>query len=707
MAKRAGVGIFRAVPLLIAIFSLGTTMIVSKVLSDKEAEKERDHIRAEERHVSAQLKVGAMQSFEELARIAAWWHAQSPPVAPEDWAADRALFQKEAGLRRVTLIDLATKRAWTVTTGGVGHETSVTDPQLRTTIDITKRTNNVALSNFLDLGDVPAFYACTKTSRPLVIICGLYDAVTLVQSIVQDQRPDQFAVVVKTPGKPIIVPNNTDLGSRAAVAVPGSTVTLANVNWPVTLIPLNLNQNFYGRIVTAFGLLISVLLYACAAEAQMASERATQLADLNQRLAAENLERQRAEQSVVKLNQDLQRRLDEFQTLLDVLPVGIAVTDDPDCHNIWVNRALSNMLQVPVGQNISKSSPDAEQLSYQMLRDGAELAPEELPMQIAASTGKRVSNETLDILRPDGTLIQTLSYAAPVFDEDGKVRGVIDACIDVTEHHALENRVQSAEKYRSLALMAGGIAHDFNNLLTVIIGQAAAVSEHLLEHSAAAHAARELTEAANRAARLVGQLMAFTGNLWFEWQPLNLSAEIERLKKPLQDIVPSSAEVSYDLPADVPTFQAGQSELRQVITNLVANAAEALPPDQPGEILIRVGAFDLSASDIRIAFPEQALTPGQYVRLEVIDNGSGISREVAPRIFDPFFTTKFVGRGLGLSAVLGIVRAHGGAVRLVAGPNGGTRAEVVFPVISQRQIADVKPMTQVEDQPLRARLKAG
>jgi signal transduction histidine kinase len=200
--------------------------------------------------------------------------------------------------------------------------------------------------------------------------------------------------------------------------------------------------------------------------------------------------------------------------------------------------------------------------------------------------------------------------------------------------------------------------------------------------------------------------MAFTGNLWFEWQPLNLSVEIERMKKSLQDIVPALATITYDLPPDLPTFQAGQSELQQVVINLVDNAAEALYPDQPGEILIRLSACELSACDIRIAFPEQALMPGEYVRLEVIDNGSGISRDVAPRIFDPFFTTKFVGRGLGLSAVQGIVRAHGGGVRLVAGPSGGTRAEVVFPVQSARQIPDIKPVEEAENRPPRI-LKAG
>ncbi len=709
MPKSTGVGIFRAVPLLIGIFSLGTTIIVSRMLSQGEADKERDRLRAEEQHVVAQLKVGAQQSFDELSRIDAWWKSQSPPTAPEDWAADRQLFLKKAGLISVTRVDAAMRRAWSVTADKVGQESAITDPQLRHTLEIARRSHNRALSDFFELEGAPAFYACLPTARAAGFICGLYNAAVLVQDIVQEQRPDQFAVVVHAPGHPIIVPKGPDLAARAAAAGPGSKLVLDNVNWFVTLIPLNPNAIGYGRAITAFGLLISILLYACAAEAQMASDRAAQLADLNRRLETENVERLRAEQSVVKLNQDLQRRLDEFQTLLDVLPIGIAVTDDPDCRNIWVNRALANLLQVPVGQNISKSGPEAGQLPYTMMRDGMEIPPEELPMQVASRTGQRLFHVPMDVVRPDGAVFHTLSYAAPVFDENGKVRGVIDACVDVTEHLALEGRVHSSEKYRSLALMAGGIAHDFNNLLTVIIGQAAAVSEHLMEHSAAAHAARELTEAANRATRLVSQLMAFTGNLWFEWKPLNLSAEIAAIKKSLQEIAPPSATLQFELPPDLPTFQAGESELRQVVTNLVANAAEALLPDQPGEILIRLSACDLSIADLRAAFPEQALIPGQYVRLEVIDNGSGVPRDAASRIFDPFFTTKFVGRGLGLSAVQGIVRAHGGAVRLIAGPHTGTCAEVIFPVASARQMPGAKPPDEAEfhAHPSEARLKAG
>jgi len=705
MARRPGVGILRAVPLLIAIFSLGTTMIVSYELAKSETDRETVRLHDEENHVKAQVKAGANQAFETLERIAIWWRMQSHPVALEDWANDAKVFMaKKEGLLTAALVDANGKRGWIVSEHTIGREASITDPQLQSTVEATRKRHLLTLSNFFESEGRPVLWACIPSRTGFM--CGEYDATVLVTSILENQTPDQCSVVVTANGGQIIVPRNPGLAARAAT-VGGTPLLLGGAHWSVALIQTNPNRSVVGMVVTIFGLVISILLYACAAEAQMASERATQLAELNRRLAAENLERQRAEQNIVRLNQDLQHRLDEFQTLLDVLPVGIAVSDSPDCANIWVNRALANMLQVPMGQNISKSGPGAEELPYKNFRDGAELPPEELPMQVAARTGKRILHASMDVVRADGSVLRTLSYAAPLFDEYGKVRGVINACVDVTEHRALESRLQSAEKYRSLALMAGGIAHDFNNLLTVIIGQASAISESLLEDSAAAHSARELTEAANRAARLVAQLMAFTGNLWFESQPLNLSAEIERMKTSLQNMLPAAANITYDLPADLPAFQAGQSEVEQVVINLVSNAAESLGHDRPGEIEIRVTACELSANDIRIMFPEQTLVPGEYVRLEVIDNGCGIPVELASRIFDPFFTTKFVGRGLGLSAVQGIVHAHGGGVRLVSSPNTGTRAEVVFPVNAPRPIKGVRSVDGAEVPAARTRLKAG
>jgi signal transduction histidine kinase len=364
------------------------------------------------------------------------------------------------------------------------------------------------------------------------------------------------------------------------------------------------------------------------------------------------------------------KKSDEFQTLLEVLPVGIAVADDAECRRIWTNRALAEMLQVRRGDHSLEA--------YKMLRDGVEVPLAELPMQKAAATRAPVADEYLDIVRQDGTILHTLSYAAPLFDGHGKVRGVIDVCVDITARKELENRLQQAEKLQSLALMAGGIAHDFNNLLTVIMGNTSTVEAEVPRASRAGRAIAEVESAATRAAELVAKLLAYTGRFWRETTPLALADEIARLMTRLKEIVPSRIAVHAKADPSLPLIEAGSSEVQQVLLNLTMNAVEALEDVENGKIEIAAERREFTAEALASLFSDE-LEPGEYVLLEVRDNGCGIPEEIQSRVFDPFFTTKFVGRGLGLSAVHGIVHAHGGAIRLASSPQRGTVAQAIFP----------------------------
>ena len=313
-----------------------------------------------------------------------------------------------------------------------------------------------------------------------------------------------------------------------------------------------------------------------------------------------------------------------------------------------------------------------------MLRDGVEVPPAELPMQKAASTRAAVADEYLDIVRRDGSTLRTLSYAAPLFDEHGKVRGVIDACVDITARKELESRLQQAEKMQSLALMAGGMAHDFNNLLTVIMGNVSSAAAEVPGTSRTGRALAEVESAATLAAELVAKLLAYTGRFWRETTPLALGDEIARLLPRLREIVPPEIAVRATADPSMPPIEAGSSEVQQVLLNLTMNAVEALENVENGQIEIAAERREFTAETLASLFPDE-LEPGEYVLLEVRDNGCGIPEEIQSRVFDPFFTTKFVGRGLGLSAVHGIVRAHGGAVRVASSPQHGTVAQAIFP----------------------------
>jgi signal transduction histidine kinase len=250
--------------------------------------------------------------------------------------------------------------------------------------------------------------------------------------------------------------------------------------------------------------------------------------------------------------------------------------------------------------------------------------------------------------------------------------------VDITSRRELEGRLQQAEKYQSLALMAGGIAHDFNNLLTVIMGNASTAAAGVPPGSNAARSIAEVEDAAARAAELVAKLLAYTGVFWRELTPIVLSSEIEAAAPELREMIPPGIVLRFQFESNVPPVEAGTSEVRQVLRHLTTNAVEALDGAEDGSIEIAVSRVVLSTAEIEEQYPDRKLKPGTFVRLEVRDNGCGIPEEIRTRVFDPFFTTKFVGRGLGLSAVHGIVRAHGGAVRLSSSAKG-TRVEVILP----------------------------
>jgi signal transduction histidine kinase len=615
-----------------------------------------------------------------------WWLLQGKPAAPEDWENDARLFvTARAGLERVVWLDQRGARSWALRPGGrpeMGVARQI-DAALMGALETARDRNGIAVSPVFEADGKRLFYACTpirsRDYRHLLgYIAGQYDASALIGSLLRGQLPDLYIISVTADGHTFRVPQGA-AGNGTPEFSSNAPVPVANSAWLVTLAPEPDNLSPIRQPVMMFGVALSAVLYLCAAVARLARRRAKDFARVNEQLVVENQERRRAEEQVAQLNRDLQRRLEEFKTLIEVLPVGIAVAEDPECRNIWTNRALATLVGVEYGENVSASPARPDKPHYRMLRNGVETRPDDLPMQIAARTGTPVVNYYLDIAREDGKVAHTLSYSAPLFDENMKVRGVINACVDITERKLLEDRVQQSEKYRSLALMAGGIAHDFNNLLTVVIGNASAAAMEVPERSAPGRAIAEVQAAAARAAGLVSQLLAFTGRFWYQLQPLGLSSVIGDMIPELRGAAPAAVTISFDLATELPLIEAGDAEVRQVVTSLVANAVESLDEGMPGEIEVRTSRCELSDRDIEIFYPDLQLTPGIYVRLEVADNGCGIPDEILARVFDPFFTTKFVGRGLGLSAVQGIVRAHGGAVRLTSALHHGTRVEVVFP----------------------------
>jgi PAS domain S-box-containing protein len=249
------------------------------------------------------------------------------------------------------------------------------------------------------------------------------------------------------------------------------------------------------------------------------------------------------------------------------------------------------------------------------------------------------------------------------------------------EKMEFERKLRETQKLESLGVLAGGIAHDFNNILTGILGNASLASLELDQGSPAANNIRAITEGSQRAADLCRQMLAYSGKGNFLIQNVSLNRLVHDTAHLLQVSISKDAELALDLKADLPAIKADATQMRQVIMNLVINASEAIG-ERRGLIRLSTGVQEVDRPLLSnpgvIAAPD--CTEGPYAYLEVSDNGCGMSPATLSRIFDPFFTTKFAGRGLGLAAVLGIVRGHKGLLRIDSVLDKGTKFRLLFPV---------------------------
>jgi signal transduction histidine kinase len=407
-------------------------------------------------------------------------------------------------------------------------------------------------------------------------------------------------------------------------------------------------------------------------------------------LEKEVRQREEAEAEVRRLNSTLNARVEELQTLLDLLPVGIGISRDPECREIRSNKIFAEILGIPSQQNASLSASPLEMPPFKVLQNGRELAVNELPMQRASRENRPILDFEETIVRGDGREVQALVSAVPLHDADGRLRGCVATIQDITAKQLanqaqldFERRLQETQKLESLGILAGGIAHDFNNLLTGILGNASIARLELPEGLTSVRGALDsLEHSALRAADLCKQMLAFAGKGRFVVEPLSLSRIVRETSDLLGASILRRSALRVDVAEGLPAIQGDATQIRQVLMNLVLNAAEALG-EQSGLIHVRTSSMYATAEYLDEFAHGDRPQPGTYVCLEVTDTGPGMDRGTLSRIFDPFFTTKFAGRGLGLAAVLGIVRGHKGVIRATSQPGQGTSVKVFFPALDQ------------------------
>jgi signal transduction histidine kinase len=403
----------------------------------------------------------------------------------------------------------------------------------------------------------------------------------------------------------------------------------------------------------------------------------SQLAIARIRLEAAAGEREHRRQAELERSRAVSRA-SELQAIMDAVPAAIYITHDPECGNIVGNRAAYEWLRLPVtGQPIAPGSNANAPTPYRLLKDGAKIPVGQLPLQAAIRALQPITGYEYEVAFNDGDHRTLFGNAVPLVDEGGQARGAVAAFIDVTERRRIQERLLEAQRLESVGLLAGGIAHDFNNLLVPVVGFAALTRESLEPSHPCRPYLVHIEQAAERAAYLTKQLLAYAGKARFVMERVDIRKMVQETVALFEASAQKNIGVVVETDAVPSVVEADAGELRQVLMDLLRNAAEAIG-EAHGTIRVRMGIRDIE-NPAAEGFPVAGeMAPGRYVSLKVSDTGAGMDEAVQAKIFEPFFSTKFLGRGLGLAAVAGIVRAHNWGLRVESAPGKGSRFELVL-----------------------------
>lgn len=358
-----------------------------------------------------------------------------------------------------------------------------------------------------------------------------------------------------------------------------------------------------------------------------------------------------------------------YRAFLDAAP-DLAFLKDSQYRYVFVNRANREFFGRPEAQILGKTDHD--------------LMPTETANACRASDEAVLRGRVLQISeeRAGTRVYEARKFPIMIGDQEEGVGGFIH---DITyrkklenERLALERDMLHAQKLESLGVMAGGIAHDFNNLLLAVMGNIDLALEDLPEGAEARPSLEAAVKAARRGADLTRQILAYSGKTQARITEVDINALVRENAGMLATILDKKAVLSLATGAAVPPVMGDPAQIQQVIMNLMTNASESLR-GEPGTVRLATGVTICSEEQMAGNRTDVPPRPGRYVWLEVSDTGCGMDEETLSRLFDPFFTTKFTGRGLGMSAVLGIMKTHQGAIFVESAPGGGTTTRLLFP----------------------------
>ena len=390
-------------------------------------------------------------------------------------------------------------------------------------------------------------------------------------------------------------------------------------------------------------------------------------------------DRKKAEDEAIKSK-------DFMDKVLEGSKDGIIITDEMGA-SISVNRAIEQMTGFKrddiIGKHVSTLIPPDKELKKNILAGMADLF--EKGFAVYDTMLITVDNKQIDV-EVSTTLIK---------NEKGDSIAAVSVFRDITERKSMDEKLRQTQKLESLGVLAGGIAHDFNNILMAILGNADLALLELSPVSPARQNVLEIEKATRRAADLCKQMLAYSGKGRFVIEAINLGELIQEMIHMLEVSVSKKAVLRYNFADNLPAIKADIAQIRQIIMNMIINASEAIG-DKSGVISVNIGAMDCDSKYLNEIYSGENLPEGIYVYLEIADTGCGMDKEATKKLFEPFFTTKFTGRGLGMSAVLGIVQGHKGAIKVYSEKGRGTTFKVLFPAVDDpagpvaKEVADKK-----------------
>lgn len=290
------------------------------------------------------------------------------------------------------------------------------------------------------------------------------------------------------------------------------------------------------------------------------------------------------------------------------------------------------------------------------------------------------------LIRMDGEIRHVICRGQIEQDDMGTGKSLFGTVQDITEwieaqaeRKRLELQVQHMQKMESLGILAGGIAHDFNNILQIILANVN-LMHRIVPGSSKAHPHLENIErSVTRAAALTRQMLAYSGQGYVSLQAMDIGDVVNEIVNLLRSSIPKKVSLQLDVAENLPLAHLDPAQVQQVVMNLVLNASESLDEERGGTVAVSIRVLHCGRDMLQGNRTLEEVPEGNYVCLEVVDTGSGMTEEMTSRLFDPFYTTKFTGRGMGMSAVLGIIRSHKGAILLESSPGKGTTVRVLFP----------------------------